>query len=304
MFGAASIVRLDGPFEEGEAPVPMLIDSHCHLDLPQYDADRAAVLARAQAAGVAMVVNPGIDLDHSRSAVDLAHRYAMVHAAVGVHPNSSRDFAPETVAALRALAADDRVVAVGEIGLDYHWDDVAPAQQKRAFEAQLELAADVGLPVIIHSRKANDDVAAILAAWVESSMFQASPLARRPYAGVLHAFSGDRALAEEAYGWNFVLSLGGPVTFRNAGALHALAPHLRLDRLMLETDGPYLTPHPHRGKRNEPAYISLVRDRLADLREEDPDRIAAVTSQVALRFFGLEDEPIVGRTPVSQITNV
>lgn len=267
---------------------PLLVDSHCHLDLSQFDADRDAVMARARAAGVRAIVAPGIDLAQCRGALALAAHIPELYVAVGVHPNSSGDFAPATVAALTGLARTPKVVAYGEIGLDYYWDRVAPAQQRTAFETQLELAANLGLPVIIHSRNANDDVAAILRAWVQSTTFARSPLAQRPYAGVLHAFSGDLALAEEAYGWNFVLSLGGPVTFTNARTLHALVPRLRRDRLMLETDAPYLTPHPYRGRRNEPAYVALVCAQMAQLFALTPHQIAADSTALALRFFGLD----------------
>jgi TatD DNase family protein len=187
------------------------------------------------------------------------------------------------------LAAHRRVVAIGEIGLDYYWDKVAPEQQRRAFAQQLDMAAELGLPVIIHSREANVDVADVLRTWVNSKRFRSSALATRPFAGVLHAFSGDLALAEEAYGWGFVLSLGGPVTFRNAHALHALVPKLRLDRLMVETDAPYLTPHPWRGQRNEPANVTVVVEQLARLYGATPAEVAAATTAVAKRFFQLED---------------
>jgi TatD DNase family protein len=264
-----------------------IVDSHCHLDLDQFDDDRPQVVTRARAAGVRAIVNPGIDLEHSRAAIALAERYAEVYAAVGMHPNSSAGFDGGTLEALRALAAHPRVVALGEIGLDYYWQRVEPAVQRAAFEAQLELAAELGLPVIIHCREANADVAAVLRAWVGGVAFRESRLARtREFAGVLHAFPGDQALAEEAYGWGFVLGLGGPVTFRNARTLHALVPYLRLDRLMLETDAPYLTPHPHRGQRNEPAYTALVARQLAELYGTTVDAVAQATTTVAARFFG------------------
>jgi TatD DNase family protein len=214
---------------------------------------------------------------------------ADLFVAVGVHPNSADSFGGATIQELRDLAADRKVVAIGEIGLDYYWDKVAPEQQRSAFSQQLGLAAELGLPVIIHSRDANSDVADVLRAWVNSEAFRASALAARPYAGVLHAFSGDLALAEEAYSWGFVLSLGGPVTFRNAHALHALVPKLRLDRLMVETDAPYLTPHPWRGQRNEPAYVPVIVEQLARLYGATPAEVAAATTAVALRFFQLED---------------
>ena len=266
-----------------------LIDTHCHLDLSAFNDDRAAVLNRARAAGVSHIVIPGIDLAQCQQALTLAQQTPGLAVAVGIHPNSSGDFDAATLAALAGLTTHPLVVAVGEIGLDYYWDKVPPAQQRVAFEQQLELAAAQGLPVIIHSREANDDVAAILAAWVGSATFAASPLARRPFAGVLHAFSGDLALAEQAYAWNFVLSLGGPVTYTNAKRLHALAPQLRSDRLMLETDAPYLTPHPHRGQRNEPAYVRLVCAKLAALCGIDEAQMAAESSNLARRFFGLAD---------------
>jgi TatD DNase family protein len=267
----------------------LLVDSHCHLDLAQFDGDRDEVFARARAAGVGWVVIPGIDLEQNSQALALAERQPGLYAAVGVHPNSCADFDGATLDELRRLASHDKVVAIGEIGLDYYWDKVAPEQQRQVFVQQLDLAAELGLPVIIHSRDANADVAEVLRAWVSSAHFRASPLAGRSYAGVLHAFSGDLALAEEAYGWGFVLSLGGPVTFRNAHALHALAPQLRLDRLMLETDAPYLAPHPMRGQRNEPAYLSLVIEQLARLFAVTPSAVAAATTAVAQRFFQVED---------------
>ena len=266
-----------------------MIDSHCHIDLEQFDADRADVLQRACAAGVGTIVIPGIDLIQNRGALRLAEGDSGLFAAVGVHPNSADSFSDETIAALRDLAAGRKVVAIGEIGLDYYWDKVAPEQQRRAFVQQLSLAAELGLPVIIHSRNANDDVADVLRTWISSEHFRASALAARPYAGVLHAFSGDLALAEEAYEWGFILSLGGPVTFRNAHALHALVPKLRLDRLMVETDAPYLTPHPWRGQRNEPTHIPVIVERLASLFGATPAEVATATTAVAQRFFQLED---------------
>ena len=162
-------------------------------------------------------------------------------------------------------------------------------QQFQALEAQLELAARIGLPVIIHSRQSNDDIAVILESWVTGSSFRQSKLAQRKYVGVLHAYSGDAELAQQAYSWNFVLSLGGPVTFKNARDLHQLVPSLCLDRLMLETDAPYLTPHPYRGKRNEPHYVKSVCEALATLYQLPPLEVASRTHQVACDFYGLDN---------------
>ena len=266
-----------------------LVDSHCHLDLQQFDADLTVVVANARAAGVKLIVNPGIDLDTCRRALTLADAIPELYVAVGIHPNSADHFDAATPDALRRLAAHPKVVAIGEIGLDFYWDTVAPAVQQQAFLRQLDLAAELGLPVIIHSRDANDAVAEVLRTWVAGAAFKNSRLAQRPFAGVLHAFSGGLALAEEAYAWNFVLGLGGPVTYRNARDLHTLTPALRLDRLLLETDAPYLTPHPHRGQRNEPAYVELVCAQVAQLCGVTPEAVAAATTATALRFYGLED---------------
>jgi TatD DNase family protein len=291
VWGEMGMLQAEDAQHEEKSDNFTLVDSHCHLDLSHFDEDRDAVIARARAAGVGLIVNPGIDLEHSRQAIALADTYPDVYAAVGVHPNSSDEFDHSTLAQLRKLASHPKVVAIGEIGLDYHWDTVAPEQQATAFRAQLELAAELGLPVIIHNRDASADVAEILETWVQSGEFRTSRLANRPFAGVLHAFGGDLALAERAYEWNFVLSLGGPVTFKNARSLHEIAPQLRLDRLMLETDAPYLTPHPHRGKRNEPAYVALICQQLANLTGVPAQQIASVTTGTALQFFGLENLP-------------
>lgn len=288
MLGASGILNTNGQTDRAGHNRPRTVDSHCHLDLVQFDEDRDEVVAQAQAAGVEIIINPGIDLAHSRRAIALAETYPGVYAAVGVHPNSSHDFGPAHLDALREMATHPKVVALGEIGLDYYWDDVAPAKQAVAFQAQLDLAAEVGLPVIIHNRDASEDVAKILRGWVHSDATRHSPLARRPFLGVLHAYSGDLALAKEAYEWGFVLSLGGPVTFKNARDLHELVSHLRADRLMLETDAPYLTPHPFRGKRNEPGHIPLICERLADLFGLTYGEMAAASTALAHAFFGLE----------------
>lgn len=272
----------------GEVPRFVLVDTHCHLDLAQFDEDREAVWQRAQSAGVRWLVIPGIDVHQCRQALRFAEGRPGVFVAVGIHPNGAAGFDDRTLEELRQLAQHPAVVALGEIGLDSYWKIVPPEQQRQAFVRQLDLAAELGLPVIIHSRDANDEVALVLREWVGSRRFASSRLRERPFAGVLHAFSGDLDLAQEAYDWNFVLSLGGPVTFRNAQRLHALVPQLRLDRMMLETDSPYLTPHPYRGKRNEPAHVTLVCEQMARLYGVGPVEVAQQTTRVAMRFFQVE----------------
>lgn len=265
----------------------MLIDSHCHLDLPHFDDDRDDVVARAKAAGVTTIVTIGIDLEHSRAAIALAERYPGVYATVGVHPNDCQEFGPATLVGLRKMAGHPKVVAIGEIGLDYYWHETPPDRQKEVFQQQLDLAAELGLPVVIHDRDAHDDVRAQLRAWVTEGSLPGSPLAQRPFAGVLHSFSGNLDMAEEAYEWGFVLGLAGPVTFKNARDLQALVPHLRRERMMIETDAPYLTPHPYRGKRNESARVRLVAEKLAELWDIPFIEVADITTATARRFYGL-----------------
>jgi TatD DNase family protein len=264
-----------------------LIDSHCHLDFPQFDADRDEVLARAVEAGVTAIINPGADLESSRRAVALAERYDNVYAAVGVHPHDASTLDPQVLAELRQLAAHPKVVAIGEIGLDYYRDLSPRPQQRAAFDAQLALAADLKLPVIVHQREAAADVSptcvgdvlAALRAWAAGS---------HP-GGVLHAFSGDEAMADEAVTLGFFIGLGGPLTYKNARRLPELVPHLPLDRLLLETDAPYLPPHPYRGQRNAPAYLVLVAQRLAELRGLPLEVLARQVTENTRRVFRLAE---------------
>jgi len=274
-----------------------IVDTHCHLDLRQFDADREAVIERAMAAGVTRFVNPAIDLDSCRRALALADQYAGVYAAVGIHPNDCADFGPETLAALRDLAQHPKVVAVGEIGLDYYWEKVDHGQQRYALRSQLELAAERHLPVILHTRnsKSGDpacsrDLMYHLSQWVAEirSSRANDGIMNDGIIGVWHAFSGDLADAAAVYDLGLVLGLGGPTTFLNARGLRALVPQLRPDRLILETDAPYLAPHPYRGQRNEPAYLPLVAEALGSLFGVTANEIAAQTTATAARCFMLE----------------
>jgi TatD DNase family protein len=260
----------------------MIIDSHCHLDQRQFQGDQEAVIQRALAAGVEVIVNPGTDLAASRAAVALAESHAQIYAAVGIHPNDCAGFDDAGLTALRELAGHPKVVAIGEIGLDYYWDAVPHDEQKQALRAQLALATELNLPVILHSREAMGDLMWELEQWVSSVP---TPVRSGAMLGVLHAFSGDLDAAERAYALGFLLGLGGPVTFQNARTLHALVPQLRRDRLMLETDAPYLAPHPHRGKRNEPAFLPLIAQSLATLMGTTVEQLTAETSDTARRFF-------------------
>lgn len=267
-----------------------MVDTHCHLDLRQFDGDRQAVIEGALDVGVTRIVNPAIDLDSCRRVLALADRYPGVYAAVGVHPNDCGDFDADAVSALRELARHPKVVAIGEIGLDYYWDKVAIEQQVTALRAQLALATEHGLPVILHSRNArgdeagrcNADLLREIAQWVAAARKRRGEDA---ILGIWHAFSGGLAEAQAAYDLGLAIGLGGPVTFQNARSLQALVAQLQLDRLVLETDAPYLAPHPYRGQRNEPAYVPLIAAQLAKLLGVTPQAIAAQTTANAERCF-------------------
>lgn len=255
-----------------------LIDTHCHLDLRQFADDRTAVIRRAAAAGVSQIIVPAINLQNLTAVTDLALTHEGVFAAVGIHPNSCAEWTDAWLTAVREAAARPKVVAIGEIGLDYYWDDAPHAVQHEALAQQLALAAHLTLPVIIHNREANDDVLRLLAA---------SPLAGRENPGVLHSFSGDWAMARAALDLGFYLGFTGPVTFKKADDLREIVRRTPLERLLIETDAPYLAPQPYRGKRNEPAYVSLVAARMAEVKGVETAVIAHHTTANARRLFGL-----------------
>ncbi len=252
-----------------------LIDTHAHLALEHYTTDRDAVITRAAAVGVTRMIEIGYDLESSRAAVALAARHPAIFAVVGIQPNHVHTAPADWSVQLRALAGQPKVVGIGEIGLDYHWMQATPGVQEHFFRAQLALARRLELPVVIHSRDAQADTLRILAA------------AARGQSGVMHSFSGDWAYAEACLEVGFLLSFSGPLTFRKATELHDVARRAPLDRLLTETDSPYLTPHPYRGKRNEPAYVQYVLAQLAALRGEPLSAIAEAVWANAERLFRL-----------------
>ncbi len=255
-----------------------LVDSHAHLDFAQFDADREQVLARAWAAGLAAIVNVGADLPSSRAGVELSREHERIFAAVGVHPHDAKDLTGAALAELESLARAPKVVAIGEIGLDFYRDLSPRPVQRAAFEAQLALAARLRKPVIVHDRDAHGEVMAILRGWVGTS-----PLAEK---GVLHCFSGGLEMALEAVELGFLISIAGPITYPNARKLPEIAAALPLDKLLVETDCPFLAPHPHRGRRNEPAYVSLVAEAVARARGVPVGEVAHATTANAARVFG------------------
>jgi TatD DNase family protein len=262
--------------------VPDLIDTHCHLDFERYDDDRDVVIQRAATAGVNRIIIPSIDVESSRAVVRLAQQGTGVFTAVGIHPNSTTDFHDSMIDDLRELAAETKVISIGEIGLDYYWDKSPKDIQAKAFEMQLQLAAELELPVIIHNRDASDDVMAILEAWVRDL-----PASLKTRPGVLHSFSAPLAIAERALAAGFYLGFTGPITFKKADDLRRAASITPLNRILVETDGPFLTPEPYRGKRNEPAYIPYIVDRLATVKQVTGETMGQVTTDNAVRLFHL-----------------
>ncbi len=261
----------------------MLVDTHCHLDFNSFDEDRESVINRATDAGVVRILNPGINLESSQAAVHLSERNAEVFAAVGVHPNDALTWEGETLTHLTSLANHPKVRAIGEIGLDYYRDRAPRDLQKRIFREQLDLAAEQDLPVIIHSRQAMADVIDILKEWQIGMVDTRPGLASRP--GVLHSFSGDERDAKEAISINFLIGITGPITFLNAADLRDLVIRLPLEKVLIETDSPFLSPHPKRGKRNEPANVKLVAEKIAELHQEAYNTVTEITSTNASRLF-------------------
>jgi len=256
----------------------MLFDTHTHLDDAKYDGDREAMMARARKAGVETFVTIGCDLATSQAAVSLAEQYPSVYASIGVHPHEVKHILDGWYDEFRRLAQNKKVVAYGEIGLDYHYNHSSPEEQRARFREQIQLAHELKLPVIIHTREAQEDTIAILKEERASEI-----------GGVFHCFSGDAWLATNALDLGFYLSFSGILTFQSATMLRDIAKTVPSDRLLIETDCPYLTPIPHRGTRNEPAYVSFVAHKLAELHADAPDMsvetIGRITTNNAKRLF-------------------
>ncbi len=271
-----------------------LTDTHCHLDFDKFDSDRQAVLDRAVQAGVGRILIPGLTLASSLSAVKLAHSHPVLFAAVGVHPTEAPGFESSSTNDLRNLARHPKVKAVGEIGLDYYWATSPRDLQQKVLSDQLALAADLQLPVVIHFREEGDapagdcaaDLLSILDEWVSGLRRKKNPLGKRP--GVLHSFSGTIETAQAARKLGFFMGIGGPITYKNGQARQELVAALPLEAILIETDAPFQTPHPHRGKRNEPAYVRLIADKIASVRSCTIEQVISTTGENAQRLFAWE----------------
>lgn len=263
---------------EGEETGIFLVDTHCHIDGAEYDRDRDEMIARAGRAGVRLLVNMGDSLESSRRSVELAARYENVYTGVGVHPEEAFPFTQADDDRLAAWAGEIGVVAIGEIGLDYYWekDQDRRQLQRDIFIRQLALARDLNLPVCIHDREAHGDLLKIL---------QTEGKGNR---GVVHCFSGSLEMARELLKLGWYLGVDGPVTYKNAKKGLEVVRGIPLDRLLLETDSPYLTPHPYRGRRNEPGLVRLVAEKIAELREIPLAELAAQTTRNAREIYGLD----------------
>lgn len=257
----------------------MLFNTHSHVDTGrQFAADRDQVVARAREMGVSQLMVIGFERALIPVTLAFAERYDWVWAAVGIHPTSALEWGPEAEAEIRAAARHPRVKAIGEVGLDYYWKDQAPFDvQREAFRQQIRLARELGLPLVIHNRDAHEDVVRILE---EEGAGEVG--------GIMHCFSGDWAIAERCLVLNFYIGIGGTVTYKNNGALREVVQQLPLDRIVLETDDPYLAPVPYRGKRNEPGYVRIVAEFVAELRGLTLEAIAEATTANARRALRLD----------------
>ncbi len=256
----------------------MLIDSHAHLDDSKFDKDRENIIESFEKNGISLIINPGDDLSSSIRAVNLAEEYEKIYAAVGVHPHSAKDINKSTLEILKSFANREKVVAIGEIGLDYYYDNSPRDIQKKWFVEQIKLAKEVNLPIIIHSRDAQQDTFDILKAEQDGNL-----------KGVLHCYSGSVEMAREYLKLGFYISFAGPVTFKNARVLKEVAKDIPLDKMLIETDSPYLTPEPHRGKRNEPIYVRFVAGTIADIKGISFEEVAKATGENTKRLFRIKE---------------
>jgi len=270
----------------------LLADTHCHLDLPVFDQDRDAAIQRALEAGVTRMLVPSLSVDSAEAVVRLSEKRPQLRAAIGVHPTECKSWASRTPVRLRRLAESESVVAIGEIGLDCYWDAAPRDVQHAVLREQLAVAGQLQLPAVIHCREredategdCSDDLLLLLTDWLRMLRESESVLLDRP--GVLHAFSGSARLAASVARLGFYIGVGGPVTYKNAAIRREVVASIPAERILLETDAPFLAPVPHRGRRNEPAFVALIADRIAEIKGLPLQQIASITSNNAARLFG------------------
>jgi len=259
----------------------MIFDTHAHYDDEAFDNDREALLAELPAKGITRVVNIGADMASSRRTVELAAKYDFVYGAIGVHPDNTEGLTYKDYSELEAMLRNERIVAIGEIGLDYYWDRNRHELQKEAFENQWDIADAAGVPVVIHSRDAAEDTYAIV-----RKRFERARAEGRELKAVMHCYSYSTEQAREYISMGLYLGIGGVVTFKNAKKLKEVVCEIPADRILLETDCPYLAPEPNRGKRNDSANLSYVAEAIAQLRGTTREEIERITFENAVRFYG------------------
>ncbi|MCK9276111.1 MAG: TatD family hydrolase [Syntrophales bacterium] len=253
----------------------MLVDTHAHIELQEFEKDREGVLERAKKAGIKAILTVGIDLDDSKKAVGLAERYSMVYAAVGVHPHDASGITPETYEELKTLARAEKVVAYGEIGLDFFRNRSPKDMQIKRFGEQLDLSVELGLPVIIHDRDAHKEIMDMIECY------------KGKLTGVVHCFSGDYEMACRCLDLGYYISVPGTVTYKNSVMLRDVVRKIPLERLLVETDAPFLAPEPKRGKRNESSFITYTAGKIAEIRGVPYEVVATRTTQNAGDLFGI-----------------
>ncbi|MCF8000452.1 MAG: TatD family hydrolase [Halanaerobiales bacterium] len=253
-----------------------LIDSHAHLDFDKFNKDRDEVIERAKNNGIVKIINVGSDLSSSHRSLQLSQKYEMIYAVVGVHPHEAKHLDKDALKVLKDLSKADKVIGIGEIGLDFHYDNSPRDIQREAFRKQLRLAKEVNLPVVVHSREADEDTIKILK---EEKMNNHNVL--------LHSYTGGKELAEKASEMGFYFGAGGIVTFNSASELKKIIQKIPLTRILIETDSPYLAPEPHRGKRNEPLYVKEVAKFVASLKNTNLESVAEITKENTELFFNI-----------------
>lgn len=256
----------------------MIFDTHAHYDDKQFDQDREELLASMKDNGIGTIVDVGSNMETSAWIVDAVKRYPMMYGAVGVHPSDTADLTDSDIDTLKEYAGKDKILAIGEIGLDYYWDEPERAIQKKWFEAQIELAREVKLPIIIHSRDAAKDTYDIMKA-----------LHAEDIGGVVHCFSYSKEMARQFLDMGFYIGIGGVVTFKNAKTLKEVAAYAPLDRIVLETDCPYLSPEPNRGKRNSSLNLNYVAEELSQIQGIDKEELIAVTEENARKLYRMKE---------------
>jgi TatD DNase family protein len=255
----------------------MLFDTHAHYDDKQFDEDRHEVIKRAYESGVSYILNASSNVESSVESISLSQRYDFIYAAVGIHPHDALECNNNIIPALADFAVMEKVVAIGEIGLDYHYDFSPREIQRHWFSRQIDLAKNLGLPIVVHNRDAHEDVMKIIKKEDAAKV-----------GGVFHCYSGSVEMARELLNENFYISIGGPVTFKNARKAVEVVKYVPCDRLLVETDCPYLAPKPHRGKRNDSSYIKFIAEKIAEIKDIAFEEIAEMTTNNAKLLFRIE----------------